>query len=226
MLERLQAPYAAARTIDVVLPGPPRKVRLYSAFKRAFDLAVVLASAPFALALVFGIALVVRLDGGRAFYRQQRLGRNGRTFTIWKLRTMVPDAEQRLAEYLAVNPDARREWDKTQKLRNDPRITWAGGYLRKYSLDELPQLFNVLRGDMSLIGPRPICVDQRRLYPGTAYYALRPGLTGLWQVHERNNCSFAERAGYDTRYAEELSLSLDMRILSKTVLVVARGTGL
>jgi lipopolysaccharide/colanic/teichoic acid biosynthesis glycosyltransferase len=187
---------------------------------------MVFASAPLALALIFGLAMVVRLDGGRAFYRQQRLGRNGRTFTIWKLRTMVPDAEQRLTEHLAGNPDARREWDTTQKLRNDPRITRVGRYLRKYSLDELPQLLNVLRGDMSLIGPRPICVDQRRLYPGTAYYALRPGLTGLWQVNERNNCSFAERAGYDTRYAEQISLSLDMRILSKTVFVVARGTGL
>lgn len=225
MLDRLQAPYASAAAAGIALSAP-RTVRLYPILKRSFDVAAVVVTSPLTLALVGTMALLVRLDGGRAFYRQQRLGKDGRIFSIWKLRSMVPDAEQRLRDYLETNPEAKQEWTKAQKLRQDPRITWIGKYLRKYSLDELPQLFNVLRGDMSLIGPRPICVDQRRLYPGTAYYRLRPGLTGLWQVNERNNCSFAERAGYDTRYAAELSLSLDMHILSRTVLVVTRGTGL
>ena len=225
MFERLQAPYAPILTAEVAA-SVPRRLRFYPAIKRGIDVAAVLITSPLTLTLVGAFALIVCLDGGRAFYGQQRLGRYGRIFTIWKLRSMVPDAEQRLAEYLESDPAARHEWERAQKLRKDPRITAVGKYLRKYSLDEIPQLLNVLRGDMSLIGPRPICVDQRRLYPGTAYYKLRPGLTGLWQVNERNDCSFAERAGYDTRYANELSLPLDMRILSKTVLVVARGTGL
>ena len=225
MLERIQAPYASAAAAAITLSAPGR-VRLYPAIKRGFDVAAVVVTSPLTLALVGAMALLVRLDGGKAFYRQQRLGKDGRIFSIWKLRSMVPDAERKLRDYLEANPEAKLEWTKAQKLRQDPRITWIGKHLRKYSLDELPQLLNVLRGEMSLIGPRPICVDQRRLYPGTAYYRLRPGLTGLWQVNERNNCSFAERAGYDTRYAAELSLSLDMRILSRTVLVIARGTGL
>ncbi len=225
MFERLQVPYVPMPTAEMAVSAS-RRLRFYPVVKRGIDVAAVIVTAPLTLSLVGALALLVRLDGGKAFYSQQRLGRNGRIFTIWKLRSMVPDAEQRLAQYLQGDPAARHEWESAQKLRKDPRITGIGRYLRKYSLDELPQLLNVLRGDMSLIGPRPICVDQKRLYPGTAYYTLRPGLTGLWQVNERNDCSFAERAGYDTRYASEISLSLDISILSRTVMVVARGTGL
>jgi lipopolysaccharide/colanic/teichoic acid biosynthesis glycosyltransferase len=225
MLDRLQAPHASAAATGIALFAP-RTIHLYPIIKRGFDVGAVVVTSPLTLVLVGAMALLVRLDGGPAFYRQQRLGKDGRIFSIWKLRSMVPNAEQKLRDYLESNLAAKHEWTKAQKLRQDPRITWIGKYLRKYSLDELPQLFNVLRGDMSLIGPRPICVDQRRLYPGTVYYRLRPGLTGLWQVNERNNCSFAERAGYDGRYAAELSFSLDMRILSKTALIVTRGTGL
>src|SRR5690606_11209484 len=225
MLDRLQAPYASGPTTEIAV-RQQGGFRLYPVIKRVFDLAAVIITAPVTVPLIGTLAFLVRLDGGRAFYHQQRLGKDGRIFTIWKLRTMVPDAEKKLAEHLEKNPAAREEWDKAQKLRDDPRITRIGKYLRKYSLDELPQLLNVLLGDMSLIGPRPICVEQRKLYPGTAYYTLQPGLTGLWQVNERNRRSFAERAGYDTRYAKEMSLLLDLRILSRTVLVVSRGTGL
>lgn len=150
---------------------------------------------------------------------------HGRTFKFWKLRSMVPDADQRLEQYLQQHPTAREEWDTAQKLKSDPRVTPLGHYLRKYSMDELPQLWNVLVGDMSLVGPRPMFPKQSVLYPGTDYFALRPGLTGLWQISDRNGCSFADRAKHDTRYAQNLCFALDMQILLKTVGVVIHGTG-
>jgi lipopolysaccharide/colanic/teichoic acid biosynthesis glycosyltransferase len=216
-------------SLSVELASSDRIRRSRSAYlvaKFSFDFLVALALAPIAALLIGVLAVLVRLDGGPAFYRQPRLGKDGRTFTLWKLRTMVPDADLRLREYLKENMAARIEWDRTQKLREDPRITAIGKYLRKYSLDELPQLLNVLLGHMSLVGPRPMCPEQRWDYPGIAYYEMRPGITGLWQVSERNGCSFAERAMYDTRYAGMMSFGTDLRILLMTPLVVFRGTGL
>jgi exopolysaccharide production protein ExoY len=198
----------------------------YPVIKRGFDIAVTLTLAPFALFLVCVLALLIRMDGEYAFYVQNRVGKGGRIFKLWKLRTMVPNADRRLEAYLAENPTARAEWDRNQKLSKDPRITRIGGYLRKYSLDELPQLFNVIRGEMSLVGPRPMTPDQQEHYPEMAYYALRPGLTGLWQVNGRNDCSFVERAKHDTRYARSMSFVTDLRILLLTPAVVFRGTGL
>lgn len=203
-----------------------RSKPVYLAMKRGFDILATLAAAPFVIAIVGALALLVRMDGGSAFYRQPRLGKNGKVFSIWKLRTMVPDAELRLQEYLMQNAAARVEWDRVQKLKNDPRITTLGYYLRKYSADELPQLLNVFLGQMSLVGPRPMCPEQRPQYPGSAYFDMRPGITGLWQISERNSCSFAERAMYDARYAGIMSFSTDMRILLLTPLTVLRGTGL
>jgi lipopolysaccharide/colanic/teichoic acid biosynthesis glycosyltransferase len=203
-----------------------RRRSIYPAVKRGFDIVATLILAPFALFVTSLLALVIRLDGGSAFYSQPRLGRDGRIFKLWKIRTMVPNADQRLVEFLSKNPAARIEWDRTQKLSNDPRITRLGSYLRKYSLDELPQLFNVLRGDMSLVGPRPMMPDQRQHYPETAYFNMRPGLTGLWQVNARNGCSFAERARHDTQYALTMSFATDIRILLMTPTVVLRGTGM
>jgi lipopolysaccharide/colanic/teichoic acid biosynthesis glycosyltransferase len=150
---------------------------------------------------------------------------NGRIYRMWKLRSMDVDADEKLADYLAANPIARREWDHSQKLRCDPRITRIGHFLRRSSLDELPQLWNVFRGDMSLVGPRPMMPSQRSLYPGDAYYALRPGITGLWQVSTRNESGFAERASYDAEYERTLSFTTDLRLLAATVRVVSRGTG-
>ena len=203
-----------------------RSKPVYLAMKRGFDILATLAAAPFVVAIVGILALLVRMDGGSAFYRQPRLGKDGKVFSIWKLRTMVPDAELRLQEYLMQNAAARVEWDRVQKLKNDPRITTLGYYLRKYSADELPQLLNVFLGQMSLVGPRPMCPEQRPQYPGSAYFDMRPGITGLWQISERNSCSFAERAMYDARYAGTMSFSTDMRILLLTPLTVLRGTGL
>jgi lipopolysaccharide/colanic/teichoic acid biosynthesis glycosyltransferase len=194
-------------------------------FKRWFDTGLILLAAPFVLPVILLLALMVRRDGGPAFYVQDRVGLDGRTFRLWKLRSMVPDADRLLAEHLAADPARRAEWDKAQKLRNDPRITGVGRLLRKTSLDELPQLWNVLRGDMSLVGPRPMMPEQRALYPGRAYYAMRPGLTGPWQVSDRNRTSFAARAEFDADYARRMSLVTDLGILLLTVWVVLRGTG-
>jgi lipopolysaccharide/colanic/teichoic acid biosynthesis glycosyltransferase len=198
----------------------------YPLAKRSFDVFVVLLAAPFLIPIVGILAMLVRLDGGEAFFSQPRVGKNGQSFRLWKLRTMVPDAERCLGEHLAADPKAHAEWTAKQKLENDPRITRLGKYLRKYSLDELPQLWNIFVGDMSLVGPRPMLPEQRHRYPGTAYFNLRPGLTGLWQVTERNGCTFAERALIDTRYSSMMSFRTDLWILSRTPLVVLRGTGI
>ena len=193
--------------------------------KRALDLALGLVAAPVVGPVVLALALAVRADGGPAFYGQTRVGRGGRHFTCWKIRTMVPDADARLETLLAEDPAARVEWDETQKLRDDPRVTPVGRFLRATSLDELPQLWNILRGEMSFVGPRPFTPDQTRLYHGSGYYGLRPGLTGFWQVGERNDVSFAARALDDARYAREISFGTDLRTILRTVRVVLRGTG-
>ena len=193
--------------------------------KHFLDAALVLVSAVFILPVVGMLAAIVALDGGNPFYKQKRVGRNGRVFTIWKVRTMVPDADARLADYLTLNPEARAEWESAQKLKKDPRVTRFGRILRKTSLDELPQLLNVVLGDMALVGPRPIMLNQESLYPGTSYFSLRPGITGLWQISERNHTSFSERAMYDNRYDASISLGLDVAILLKTVRAVLKCTG-
>jgi exopolysaccharide production protein ExoY len=193
--------------------------------KRLLDIALVVVVSPIVFTTIGVLALIVRRDGGPAFYGQQRVGRDGEIFTCWKLRTMVIDAESKLAAYLESNPEARAEWERTQKLKNDPRITAFGRFARKSSLDELPQLWNILVGEMSLVGPRPMMPSQQAMYSGTAYYDLAPGLTGFWQVSERNESTFASRVGFDNRYARELAFGTDVKILLRTVSVVLRGTG-
>ncbi len=205
----------------------PRRYRsLYrSRIKRMLDVVFVLLVLPPVAVIMLFLVLMVSLDGGKPFYWQTRIGKHGRHFRMLKLRTMVRDADSALQSYLEQNPDAKEEWDKTQKLRYDPRVTRSGRVLRKTSLDELPQLWNVLTGDMSLVGPRPMMVNQSSLYPGTAYYLLRPGITGPWQVSARNETEFAERAVYDTRYLQAMSFPHDTGIVLKTFRVVIRGTG-
>ena len=193
--------------------------------KRMIDIVLVLLSAPIVLPAIIILAALVAFDGRNTFYRQQRVGKGGGTFTMWKLRTMVHNADAKLAQHLDSNPAARKEWDEKQKLSNDPRITPLGRVMRKCSMDELPQLWNVLTGDMSLIGPRPMLPEQRAMYPGRAYYNLRPGISGFWQVSDRNDSSFAARAEHDNRYEKELSFMTDLRVIGCTVLVVLRGTG-
>ncbi|WP_424974803.1 sugar transferase [Dinoroseobacter sp. S124A] len=202
------------------------KNRLYrNAGKRALDMVLVLGSAIFVAPVILLLAALVALDGHNPFYWQSRVGLNGRSFRLWKLRTMVPKADEKLEAYLAANPDAREEWDTTQKLKSDPRITRVGRILRKSSLDELPQLINVLLGDMSLVGPRPMMEAQREMYPGKAYYRMRPGITGTWQISDRNDCSFRGRAQFDDLYEQKITLREDVRILKQTFSVVFRCTG-
>ncbi|KQY00568.1 sugar transferase [Rhizobium sp. Root73] len=199
---------------------------LYLTAKRFFDVTATLLAVPFALVIVGVFALLIQVNGGKAFFSQPRVGKGGKIFNLWKLRTMAVDADKRLQEYLDTDPSAKAEWETKQKLENDPRITWLGKYLRKYSIDELPQLLNILAGDMSLVGPRPMLPEQRQHYPGTAYFNMRPGLTGLWQISERNACTFVERAMHDTRYSAMMSFSADLWILFLTPMVVLKGTGL
>ncbi len=204
----------------------PERAGLYrNGFKRVFDCVIILLAAPVVVPIVVILAIIVALDGNSPFFWNERVGKGGKIFRMLKLRTMVPDAEELLEHYLAANEEARAEWDKAQKLKVDPRITLFGRFLRKSSLDELPQLWNVLIGDMSLVGPRPMLTSQREMYPGRAYYALRPGLTGSWQVSDRNEVEFAKRADFDLDYDEQLSFPVDLKILSKTVGVVLKGTG-
>ncbi len=195
-------------------------------FKRLIDVSFIIATAPIVLPVIGLFALLTTRDGGPAFYAQKRIGRDGRTFNCWKIRSMVVDADQVLDQYLAENPEANAEWLVSQKLRNDPRITKLGKFIRKSSIDELPQLWCVFRGEMSLVGPRPFLPEQKPLYKGNAYYILRPGLTGFWQVSDRNQSSFAARAVYDNRYADEFGFLTDIKILFRTIGVVVRATGM
>jgi Undecaprenyl-phosphate galactose phosphotransferase WbaP len=172
----------------------------------------------------FGLVyLLIKIDTGwSVFYRQQRLGRNGRKFELLKFRTMYRDADKVLAINLARDPDLKKEWDCYQKLRKDPRITRVGGLLRKFSLDELPQLWNVLKGEMSLVGPRPMMVPQRELYGESfkEYIRVSPGITGLWQVSGRSETTFARRAELDMEYIQRWSVFLDIYIMIKTIKIV------
>jgi lipopolysaccharide/colanic/teichoic acid biosynthesis glycosyltransferase len=189
------------------------------------DICLTILLAPIAVPLIAFAALLIAMDGHNPFYSQQRVGKDGREFRIWKLRTMVHRADALLETYLAENPAARQEWNSTQKLKQDPRITKVGGLLRKISFDELPQLWNVFNGTMSLVGPRPMMLCQRDVYHGNSYYNLRPGITGLWQISDRNEADFLERVYYDDVYDRTVSLKTDLAVLIATVGVVLRGTG-
>ncbi len=173
------------------------------------------------------LMLVVSHDGGPALFRHRRIGRDGRPFGCLKIRSMVVNAEQRLADILRSDPDAAQEWAETHKLTHDPRTTALGRFLRKTSLDELPQLWNVIQGDMSLVGPRPIVQDEVSRY-GAAfghYTSVRPGITGLWQVSGRNDLSYAERVALDVDYTRSQTLARDLRILVMTAWSVLNRTG-
>lgn len=195
--------------------------------KRVFDIFGASALLLVLLPIFLVVACVVLSDGGSAFFGHPRVGRGGRSFRCLKFRSMVPKADVVLAELLATDADAREEWNRDFKLKNDVRITAVGRFLRKTSLDELPQLWNVLRGDMSLVGPRPIVTKELERYGADAHYYLsvRPGLTGLWQVSGRNNVDYATRVAMDVSYVKERSTLLDISILLRTFKVVFDGSG-
>jgi Undecaprenyl-phosphate galactose phosphotransferase WbaP len=196
--------------------------------KRTIDLAFCLALLPLALSLMAVIAILVGVESGfPVFYSQKRLGQDGRTFHLWKFRTMVRNAAEVLERSLANSPELKKEWAENQKLRNDPRITRIGKVLRKASLDELPQLWNIVKGEMSLVGPRPIVHDEiakyKEAYP--LYTKAIPGLTGLWQVSGRNHTTYSERITYDSYYVRNWSFWMDIYLLARTVTVVLTGDG-
>ncbi|MFO7854938.1 MAG: sugar transferase [Paracoccaceae bacterium] len=197
--------------------------------KRTVDLVLGLALLPIVGPLVGLLALLVWMkDGGAPFFGHWRAGRDGCAFRCWKIRTMVPDAETRLRIHLADDPSAAAEWREFRKLADDPRITPIGDFLRRTSLDELPQLWNVMRGEMSFVGPRPVTEEELQQYYGStraAYNAMRPGITGLWQVSGRNALSYDQRVALDLSYLRRLSFVLDLWIMLRTAGVVMRPTG-
>ena len=196
--------------------------------KRFLDIVLASMALAFVFPLLLLVALLIRLqDGGRAMYAQRRFGRNGQTFMCYKLRSMVMDADARLQEILQTDPNARAEWEHTQKLTHDPRITPLGHFIRKTSIDELPQLINVLRGEMSLVGPRPIVESEINKYGEhyRDYCAVRPGITGLWQVEGRSNTTYEERVQLDVKYAHSRNFLGDIMIMLRTVPAVLFSRG-
>ena len=211
----------------LALPGTVQPTGWYRATgKRIADIVFVLITLPISVPVILICAIALLIEGGQPFYRQERLGKGGKRFSIVKLRTMGRNADTVLESYLARDPAMRAEWDTTQKLKNDPRITRVGALLRSSSMDELPQLWNVLKGDMSVVGPRPMMPEQLRLYSNPRpYFILRPGITGEWQVSDRNENSFSHRSTVDARYNVKLSFWTDLKILFQTAGVVLRRTG-
>jgi exopolysaccharide production protein ExoY len=209
-------------------PAAARRAAARPALKRTLDLlgaaALLLCAAPVFLFL----ALLVRRDGGPAFYGQERVGLHGRRFRCFKFRSMVTDSQDRLEALLASDPAARAEWEATRKLKQDPRVTRVGAFLRKSSLDELPQLLNVLRGEMSLVGPRPVPAAELAANYGAAaehYVSVKPGITGPWQISGRNDTSYDQRVALDVQYAIRPSLWRDIGILLRTPAVVLLRRG-
>lgn len=230
-LLRLSSTETTARDVGGVLALEVKKNLTYphnKIAKRVLELLITVALAPFLLILTAVIAFAIALESGRPIlFRQQRLGYQGQSLNMWKFRTMVEDAESELEKYLEDNPSAREEWGTRQKLEHDPRLTNVGRFLRRFSLDEMPQMVNVLQGKMSLVGPRPILMDQVALYgPALGLYKqVRPGLTGLWQVSGRASTTFHERADMDQYYIRNWSVWQDLIIIARTLWTVVSGRG-
>jgi len=195
--------------------------------KRSFDIITSLAGLIVVAPVIMILAAIVKLDGGAAFYNHKRIGLNGQVFACLKLRSMTTKSNEVLSRYLENNPAAKAEWLRDHKLKNDPRVTMIGAFMRRASLDELPQLINVLRGEMSIVGPRPIIVAETFKYDSDIafYYRVRPGITGLWQVSGRNDVTYAERVRMDSWYVRNWSLWHDIAIICKTFGVVLKGRG-
>lgn len=209
-------------------PQPRSKKPVGGNFKRMLDVALVLLSLPLFGILILGLIILIKLtDRGPLLYGHRRVGFGGTEFKCWKFRTMVLDGDEILARHLEANPADRILWETERKLTNDPRVTRVGAVLRKLSLDELPQLLNVLCGEMSIVGPRPVVRDELDNYAATAplYLITRPGLTGLWQVSGRSDTTYAERVRLDRQYVQGWSMLLDIKIILRTVpaLLSSRG---
>jgi lipopolysaccharide/colanic/teichoic acid biosynthesis glycosyltransferase len=206
----------------------PSEFFRYRVIKRCCDLLLVLIAMPVILLVLGVVSAVVMLSSpGPVFYSHRRIRKGGAFFSMWKFRTMCVNSSEVLEDYLARHPDAQAEWNKTHKLREDPRITPLGAFLRRYSLDELPQLWNVLMGQMSLVGPRPIVAAEVEKYGDCfdCYCRVKPGLTGLWQVSGRSSLSYDARVALDCEYVERWSLTKDVMILLRTVASVVNQDG-
>ncbi len=196
--------------------------------KRSFDLLATIAGGTLLLPFLLGLALIVAADNkGRIFFAHRRIGRKGKAFSCYKFQTMVENAQEKLEQYLKENEQAKKEWEENFKLTHDPRVTKLGNFLRRTSLDELPQLWNVLKGEMSLVGPRPIVTKEITKYGENIreYYQVRPGITGMWQASGRSDTTYEERVRMDTWYVRNWSLWIDLLYLYKTVKIVATGKG-
>lgn len=195
--------------------------------KRVLDIVVASLALFLSMPLLLVIAVFVAMDGGPVLYRHRRIGTAGIPFGCLKFRTMILDAEQCLDEYLSYHPDARAEWAREQKLAFDPRVTAVGRFLRQSSLDELPQLINVLKGEMSLVGPRPVTQSEMAHYGPIAplYKSVRPGITGVWQVSGRNDVGYETRVRLDESYVKNWSFGLDLLILLRTPAAVLSRRG-
>jgi Undecaprenyl-phosphate galactose phosphotransferase WbaP len=210
-----------------LLAAVPIETSVNAALKRFLDVLGALALGLIFSPLMALIFLLMRREGGPVIYRHRRVGRNGKVFECLKFRTMVPNAEQVLRDVLERQPELKAEWLRDHKLRNDPRVTALGRFLRRTSLDELPQLWNVVRGEMSLVGPRPVVREELMRYGRNlrVYLSAKPGITGLWQVMGRNDTDYRRRVAMDVCYVRNQNLLLDLYILLKTTRVVLGGGG-
>ncbi len=232
----LQGPYSYTATAEAgsgaerrtpSIDDLPSRLLLYRS-KRMIDISLILLSLPVTLPILGVLSLIVLLSTpGPVFYSHRRIGRNGAFFSMWKFRTMCENSAEVLEEYLARHPQARTEWSRTHKLRYDPRVTRIGRFLRRYSLDELPQLWNVMMGKMTLVGPRPIVAAEVEKYgDGFRFYRrVKPGLTGLWQVSGRSQLTYPQRVQLDCDYVERWSMRRDFVILLRTFLSVVNQDG-
>ena len=197
--------------------------------KRAFDIAFSLLDLLLGWPLFLFLALLIKLSSkGPLFYGSIRVGLHGKKITCWKIRTMHVDAEEKLKDLLAKDPSLEKEWLSSYKLKKDPRIVPFGQFLRKTSLDELPQFLNVLKGDLSLVGPRPVSLEEARLFlakKGPKFFSIRPGLTGLWQTSERNNMPYEKRMDLEEQYIDRRSFKLDLILIFKTIFLMIRPRG-
>ena len=196
--------------------------------KRAIDLVLTMSGGLCLLPFLLVIAVLVAVDNrGRVIFAHRRIGKNGKEFQCYKFQTMIPNAQEALEKYLSTNPKAKKEWEENFKLMHDPRVTKLGSFLRKTSLDELPQLWNVIKGEMSLVGPRPIVAKEIKYYGDNfkEYAMCKPGITGIWQVSGRSDTTYEERVAMDTWYAYNRTNMLDLKYLFKTIKIVLLGKG-
>jgi len=226
--------YSYVETVARQTPWSRRLDRLpadlfrYRIIKRGLDVSLILVFSPLILLTLGIVSVMVMLSSpGPVFYSHRRIRKNGAFFSMWKFLTMCVNSAEVLEDYLSHHAEARAEWNKTHKLRHDPRITTIGLFLRRYSLDELPQLWNVLSGHMSLVGPRPIVAAEVEKYADSfeCYCRVKPGLTGLWQVSGRSELTYDERVALDCDYVNRWSLRRDLKILLKTASVVLKQDG-